>query len=250
MSGRCGNAGLAARAVRRTSHAFSHRLVITSIRHAPTRSTSISTLAIAWHYRLAGIRLRLLMSGNYPWRDEVEIAVESAHPIAHTLALRLPEWCSAPAVSLNGEPVHCESRKGYLHIHRTWRQGDRVKLSLPMQVRRVYGHPQLRNLAGKVAIQRGPLMYCVEEADNGPELHNLWLPAESRFSLVEGTGLFDKILLQADGSRLQHTHSEETALCQYDKVPGQLQPQRLTFIPWFSWANRGEGEMRIWIKER
>ncbi|WOH52276.1 MULTISPECIES: glycoside hydrolase family 127 protein [unclassified Bradyrhizobium] len=200
---------------------------------------------------VGGHTLRLLMSGNYPWRDEVEIAVESAQPIAHTLALRLPAWCSAPETTLNGEPVNCESRKGYLHIHRTWRQGDRVKLSLPMEVRRVYGHPQLRNLAGKVAIQRGPLIYCLEEADNGTELHNVWLPAESRFSLIEGTGLFsDKILLQADGARLQHTHSEERALYQYDKVPGQLQLQPLTFIPWFSWANRGEGEMRIWINER
>lgn len=84
----------------------------------------------------------------------MEIAVESAPPIAHTLALRLPEWCSSPQASLNGEPVNCEPRKGYLHIRRTWRQGDRVTLSLPMQVRRVYGHPQVRNLVGKVAIQR------------------------------------------------------------------------------------------------
>lgn len=117
-----------------------------------------------------------------------------------------------------------------------------------MEVRRVYGHPQIRNLAGKVAIQRGPLIYCLEETDNGTELHNVWLPAESRFSLIEGTGLVsDKILLQADGARLQHPHSEERALYHYDKVPGQLQPQPLTFIPWFSWANRGESEMRIWI---
>lgn len=180
----------------------------------------------------------------------MEIAVESAPPIAHTLALRLPEWCSAPQASLNGEPMNCEPRKGYLHIRRTWRQGDLVKLSLPMQVRRVYGHPQLRNLASKVAIQRGPLIYCLEEADNGTELHNVWLHADSRFSLIEGTGLLKgKILLQANGARLQHTHSEETALYQYDKVPGQLEPQQLTFIPWFSWANRGEGEMRIWVNE-
>ncbi|MCA1455790.1 glycoside hydrolase family 127 protein [Bradyrhizobium sp. BRP22] len=140
---------------------------------------------------------------------------------------------------------HCESRKGYLHIHRTWWQGDRVKLSLPIQVRRVYGHPRLRNLAGKVAVQRGPLIYCLEEADSGSELHNVWFPAESRFSLIEGTGLFSaKICCRLMGSGVQHTRSEEGALYQYDKVAGQLQPQRLTFIP-----NRGEGEMRIWINE-
>ena len=154
----------------------------------------------------------------------MEIAVESAPPIAHTLALRLPEWCSAPQASVNGEHVNCEPRKGYL---------------------------QTSHLAGKVAILRGPIIYCLEETDNGTELHNVWLNAESRFSLIEGTGLFSsKILLQAGGVRLQHTHSEEAALYQYDKVPGQLEPQQLTFIPWFSWANRGEGEMRIWVNER
>nr|WP_283809976.1 beta-L-arabinofuranosidase domain-containing protein [Bradyrhizobium vignae] len=138
-----------------------------------------------------GHALRLAISGSYPWRDEVEITVESVPPIAHTRALRLPEWCSAPETSsLNGELVNCEPRKGYLHIRRTWRQGDRVKLWLPMQVRRAYGHPQTRNLAGKVAIQRGSLIYCLEEADNGTELHNVWLHAESRFSVIEGTGLF------------------------------------------------------------
>ncbi|MVT55360.1 glycoside hydrolase family 127 protein [Bradyrhizobium yuanmingense] len=194
--------------------------------------------------------LRLRMSGNYPWEDRVEITVESEQPITHTLALRLPEWCSAPEVKLNGEPVKCEPRRGYLHIYRTWRQGDCCKLQLPMKARRVYGHPQLRHLAGKVAIQRGPLIYCLEEADNGPELHNVWLDADSRFSLVEGKDLFaGKILLQAEGFRLRHTLSEEAPLYHYDKVPGKRQPQRLTFIPWFSRANRNEGEMRIWINE-
>ncbi|UWU68093.1 glycoside hydrolase family 127 protein [Bradyrhizobium sp. NC92] len=194
--------------------------------------------------------LRLRMSGNYPWEDRVEITVESEQPITHTLALRLPEWCSAPEVKLNGEPVNCEPRNGYLHIHRTWRRGDCCKLQLPMKARRVYGHPGLRHLAGKVAIQRGPLIYCLEEADNGPELHNVWLDADSRFSLVEGKDLFaGKILLQAEGFRLRHTLSEEAPLYQYDKVPGKRQPQRLTFIPWFSRANRSEGEMRIWINE-
>ncbi|MGY8683119.1 beta-L-arabinofuranosidase domain-containing protein [Bradyrhizobium sp. UFLA05-153] len=199
---------------------------------------------------VGGHTLRLRMTGNYPWEDRVEIVVESDQPITHTLALRLPEWCTAPEARLNGEVVNCESRKGYLHIHRTWQPGDRLKLLLPMPVRRVYGHPQLRHLAGKVAIQRGPLVYCLEEADNGPELHNVWLDADSRFSLVEGRGLFaGKTLLQAEGFRLQHTLSEEAPLYHYDEVPGKRQPQRLTFIPWFSWANRGEGEMRIWINE-
>ncbi|MDU5730122.1 MAG: glycoside hydrolase family 127 protein [Citrobacter freundii] len=170
--------------------------------------------------------LKLRISGDYPWHEQVKITIESPQSVYHTLALRLPDWCSAPQVLLNGQPVEQDIRKGYLHISRTWQEGDTLSLTLPMPVRRVYGNPLVRHVAGKVAIQRGPLVYCLEQADNGEELHNLWLPKESEFRVFEGKGLFShKMLIQAEGVKL-------------------------TFIPWFSWANRGEGEMRIWINEQ
>ncbi|WP_027584774.1 hypothetical protein [Bradyrhizobium sp. Ai1a-2] len=101
---------------------------------------------------------------------------------------------------------------------------------LPMPARRVYCNPLLRRVVGKVAIQRGPRTYRLEEADNGTELHNLWLPEQSRFRFIEGKGVFaDKILPQAGKYRLA-AHAEEAALYLYDKVPGERRPQRLTFI--------------------
>ena len=117
-----------------------------------------------------------------------------------------------------------------------------------MPVRRVYGNPQVRQQAGKVALQRGPLVYCLEEADNGANLHNLSLPENSAFRVFEGKGIFaHKMLIQAEG---RGYHAKDTdALWQYDRSPVQRQLQTLTFIPWFSWANRGEGEMRIWVDE-
>ncbi len=119
-----------------------------------------------------------------------------------------------------------------------------------MPVRRVYGNPQVRQQAGKVAIQRGPLVYCLEEADNGAGLHNLILPADSEFKLLEGKGIFShKVLLQTQGYTRHTANAEHQPLWQYDRAPTTQQAQTLTFIPWFSWANRGEGEMRIWIDE-
>ncbi|WMY74592.1 glycoside hydrolase family 127 protein [Buttiauxella selenatireducens] len=192
--------------------------------------------------------LRLKISGDYPWHEQVEIAVTSALPVQHTLALRLPDWCESPQVLLNGESCKGEMRKGYLHLHRLWQEGDHLTLTLPMPVRRVYGHPLLRHVAGKVAVQRGPLVYCLEEADNGAELHNLWLPKESTFSLIEGKGIFaHKVLIQADGLRKTCEKADQQALYHYDKSPVKAEQKKLTFIPWFSWANRGEGEMRIWV---
>ncbi|WP_435928546.1 glycoside hydrolase family 127 protein [Dryocola sp. BD613] len=192
--------------------------------------------------------LRLNISGNYPWQEQVEISVASPEPVQHTIALRLPDWCDNPHVALNGETCEGEIRKGYLHLHRIWQEGDRIALTLPMPVRRVYGNPLLRHVAGKVALQRGPLVYCLEEADNGAELHNLSLPKESTFSLIQGKGIFaHKVLIQADGVRMQSPQAEQQALYHYDQSPVTAAPQKLTFIPWFSWANRGEGEMRIWV---
>ena len=192
--------------------------------------------------------LRLRISGNYPWQDQVTIEITSPVPVTHTLALRLPDWCAEPAVSLNGERVTGEVVRGYLYLNRCWHEGDTLTLTLPMPVRRVYGNPQVRQQAGKVALQRGPLVYCLEEADNGANLHNLSLPENSAFRVFEGKGIFaHKMLIQAEG---RGYHVKDTdALWQYDRSPVQRQPQTLTFIPWFSWANRGEGEMRIWVDE-
>lgn len=195
--------------------------------------------------------LKLRIGGNYPWHEQVKIAIDSVQPVHHTLALRLPDWCPEAKVTLNGLEVEQDIRKGYLHIRRTWQEGDTITLTLPMPVRRVYGNPLARHVAGKVAIQRGPLVYCLEQADNGEELHNLWLPKESEFRVFEGKGLFaHKMLIQAEGEKQSAADAQHQALWHYDNAPSSRQPQTLTFIPWFSWANRGEGEMRIWVNER
>ncbi len=195
--------------------------------------------------------LKLRIGGNYPWHEQVKIAIDSVQPVRHTLALRLPDWCPEAKVTLNGLEVEQDIRKGYLHIRRTWQEGDTITLTLPMPVRRVDGNPLARHVAGKVAIQRGPLVYCLEQADNGEELHNLWLPKESEFRVFEGKGLFaHKMLIQAEGEKQSAPDAQHQALWHYDNAPSSRQPQTLTFIPWFSWANRGEGEMRIWVNER
>lgn len=194
--------------------------------------------------------LQLRISGNYPWHEKVNIDITSPVAVTHTLALRLPDWCENPAVTLNGEAVSGDVSRGYLYLTRNWQEGDALTLTLPMPVRRLYGNPQVRQQAGKVAIQRGPLVYCLEEADNGSGLHNLSLPADSEFRVFEGTGIFaHKMLIQAQGVAHLPCNTASQALWQYDRSPVKPESRTLTFIPWFSWANRGEGEMRIWVDE-
>jgi DUF1680 family protein len=194
--------------------------------------------------------LRLRISGDYPWREQVKIVIESPSTVNHTLALRLPDWCEGPHITLNGAPVTQDIRQGYLHIHHLWQEGDTLMLTLPMPVRRVYGNPLVRHQAGQVALQRGPLVYCLEQADNGEALHNLLLPRDARFTVFEGKGLFARnMLIQAPGYRKHAENADAQNLWSYDHPLATPHSQTLTFIPWFSWANRGEGEMRIWVRE-
>lgn len=194
--------------------------------------------------------LGLRISGNLPWQETVTITIDSTQPVNHALALRLPDWCASPQITCNGTEVNEAARKGYLYLTRHWQEGDTVTLTLPMPVRRVYGNPLVRHVAGKVAVQRGPLIYCLEQADNGEQLHNLWLPASATFRTFAGKGVFaHKVLIQAEGIRKAAGEPEQQLLWHYDQAPALAQPQTLTFIPWFCWANRGEGEMRIWVNE-
>ncbi|WP_438442555.1 glycoside hydrolase family 127 protein [Kluyvera georgiana] len=193
--------------------------------------------------------LALKIEGNYPWDEQVTIRFNHPQAVEHTLALRLPEWCESPQVQVNGEAAQGETIKGYLHLHRQWQEGDVITLQLPMTIRRVYANSRVRHNAGKVAIQRGPLVYCLEGADNGAELHNLSLPKTSTFRELQGVGVLKgKVLIQAEGLRLP-TAQEEKPLYSFDNRQTVAEKQTLTFIPWFSWANRGEGEMRIWVDE-
>ena len=109
--------------------------------------------------------IRLSQRTRYPWDGGVEIQVEGEGEFA--LMLRVPSWCEDATVEINGESVDARIFPGsYMEIRRLWRPGDKIALHLPMPVRRVECHPYVAENAGRVALMRGPLLYCVEQADN------------------------------------------------------------------------------------
>ena len=201
---------------------------------------------------VGGKPLRLKQSGGYPWTEHVQIEIDTDQPLEATLALRLPDWCASPQVTLNGKPLALSAltRSGYLRLTQDWQKGDRIEMTLPMPVTRVKGNALLRHVAGKVAIQRGPLVYCLEQADNGSELHNVRLPQDAEFRLISGSGLFaGKALLQTQGERRLSVQADQQPLYSFNPPAEETTSQTLTFVPYFTWANRGEGEMRVWIDQ-
>jgi DUF1680 family protein len=183
----------------------------------------------------------LTQTTRYPWKGEVSFECSGSI----TLTLRLPGWCAKPTVKHNGKPVDLRNaRKGYLSIKLG--EGDRVKLTMPKPPARVYADPRIRHNTGRVAIMRGPLLYCLEQVDNGPDLNALTLPRSAR--IVEKTTprlLGGVVTLHTTGRR---DTPADTAL--YTTRQPRTKPAKLTFVPYYAWANRREGEMISWVRER
>ncbi len=196
----------------------------------------------------------LQQTTDYPWSGEVKIQVDPAGTGTFSLLVRIPGWAlerplpgdlyryadgggESPSIKVNGETLALAPEKGYQQITRVWKKGDIVEISLPMPVRRVLAHENLTADAGRVAIERGPLVYAAEGTDNGGKVVNLVLDdatplaAEPRPDLLGGVTVIK---------------GEATATSiEGGKLVGRKQP--LILIPYFSWAHRGPGEMEVWL---
>jgi DUF1680 family protein len=191
-----------------------------------------------------GAEVRMAIRTEYPWDERIAMEFETATPALFSLRLRLPGWCRDPRLSVNGEPVAPETAQGYALVRRTWAAGDRVELVLPMPVERVRADPRVAAVAGRVALQRGPVVFCFEEADNGAGLAGLILPAEAPLTARhEPHRLGGCVVVEAEGWR------ERLSETLYTTAPAAREPVTLRAIPYALWANRGEGEMRVWIRQ-
>lgn len=195
--------------------------------------------------------LSLTISDNFTWEGNVSLTVSNEAPIQAQLGLRIPDWCDNPMLTVNGAPINIQDKlaNGYVLIDALWQNGDKLNLELPMDVKIVRANPHLRHNVGKIALQRGPFVYCLEQADNGEDLHNLQINSVAEITNTAGEGvLANYCLLKAQGKRVSPPSSSDS-LYSFNAPAPELKNTELTFIPYFSWANRGEGEMRVWVNE-
>jgi DUF1680 family protein len=226
----------------------------------PGYFASVSEKALWLHLYAASTGTAVLPDGetvawrqttDYPWDGEIEIEILNAPAAPIALYLRIPEWAGDASLQINDIPDDCELMSGtYAAVQRSWQSGDIVHLSLPMPVRRVVGHPKIVDTYGRVALMRGPLVYCVEQADH-PEIDltavglppSTELQAMHRPEMLGGIVTLEGDALQRDFADWQHTLyrcAQEVHDCPQRHVP-------LTAIPYFAWANRTPGPMTVWI---
>jgi hypothetical protein len=203
-----------------------------------------------------GRTLKVSQQTRYPWDGDVKMIVNPDQAAAMTINVRIPGWArNAPIASdlyrftdkftgqatlkVNGRTVPLKLDKGYVALTRTWKAGDSIELNLPMPIRRVTANMHVAADTGRVSIERGPVVYAAEWVDNpGGKVRNLMLPdnqplhAEFRADLLKGVEVIKTkaVALSRDGQ-------------------GNLirTPEEITAIPYYAWANRGPGQMMVWI---
>ncbi|MBN1138873.1 MAG: glycoside hydrolase family 127 protein [Anaerolineae bacterium] len=199
---------------------------------------------------VGGHQVEIEQRTNYPWDGKIEIAVHPEQASTFTLALRLPGWCRQAALQVNGEGVAIEPllAAGYIRVERRWAPGDGVVLDLAMPVERIEAHPAVHEDAGRVALQRGPLVYCLEEVDNGPHLADLALRRDTPLEAAwDGTLLGGVVTLTG---RAQRRAADGWGEALYRPVEGGVQEVPFLAVPYYAWANREPGEMMVWIRAR
>jgi DUF1680 family protein len=194
-----------------------------------------------------GANVLITQVTNYPWEGKVKIIIEPDQEDRFTIFLYIPKWCDNPVIRINGEKRKATPMT-YLSLNRIWRSGDVIELSLPMNVKANIANPMLEENFSKIAFTRGPLVYCFEDVDN-PNI-NLWNIIVTRekgiktLSLNELDGI---VSIEVDALELKEGILTSHLYSHFDKIKIQTKKVKLRGIPYYSWANRGTSNMRVWI---
>ena len=194
----------------------------------------------------------LKQSSNYPWDGKIRVKFESSSEESFSMKFRIPGWTESARISVNGDVVNTDFKRGqYAEVRRRWKSGDVIELDLPMPVQLIEAHPLVEENRNQVAIQRGPIVYCLESPDlpKGTRVQKMKVPSD-----VVLTPQFEQDLLggvMAIEGRFLSRHDADwdgKLYRQRDDITESLVDVRL--IPYYAWANRGMSEMSVWLPVR
>ena len=188
------------------------------------------------------------VESSYPWEGKVTYHVHSKKEEEYTLAIHIPGYLKDICVKVNGEQIEWKKfmKNGYLYLTRKWGESQ-VEILFDLEVRKVYANKNVREDAGKVALMRGPFVYCFEGVDNGNDLQAMCIDADTQAETFVGKEgvLKDKVCIHVQGYKDER---ESDAL--YSEEKPDYQPHELTAIPYYLWGNRGVNQMRVWMLEK
>jgi DUF1680 family protein len=194
--------------------------------------------------RLKDTSVELIQQTRYPWDGNVKIIIEPTLPATFDICLRIPAWCEGASLTVNGEEIgKLETVKGYARINRKWKRGDAIELELPMPVKRIEAHPNVKANVGRVALQRGPIVYCLEAADNVGSAHHLAVPRDAKLTTEHRPELLGGVTVVRGTALTEGWHE------QLYRPVGRAREVNFTAVPYYAWDNREPGEMIVWVTE-
>jgi DUF1680 family protein len=205
-----------------------------------------------WHLD-NGSGLKIAQKTNYPWDGDVKMTVTPAQSQDFTLFVRIPGWVKDAKVTVNGKGIEGAQAGQYLAIQRQWTASDTVSLNFPMPAQAVASNPRVTENRDRVAVQRGPIVYCLEQLDqpNMPALTDVALasnqPADKVFRAEHNRDLLDGVtVLHHSGLAREKSPANEPLYMPAGTDVPKLRAQDLTLIPYYAWANRKPTQMQVW----
>ncbi|MBQ8422774.1 MAG: glycoside hydrolase family 127 protein [Coprobacter sp.] len=206
--------------------------------------------------KLGGKKVEITQSGNYPWSGDMAITISPQKRQSFTLKIRIPGWVqntplpgdlysyiddkhTSYTIKLNGQPIEGDLHNGYFTITRAWKKGDKVEVSLDMTPRLVAANHKVAADRGRIAVERGPIVYCAEWCDNDVKITNI---------LLSKKPIFDESYKADKLHGIIELQTNDVQVLNYDAT-GKLHVQdtSLILIPYYSWAHRGKGHMSVWL---
>ena len=195
--------------------------------------------------KVGATAVALKVRTEYPWDGKVALEVIPAERAKFSLRLRVPGWCRDASLAVNRRTVKTPViERGYLVLDREWNPGDRVELNLPMPIQRVAANPQVKADHGLLAIQRGPIVYCLEQCDQADPLSGFWLPLEAELKAAREPGLLGGVVTITGQARIASEQKWQRNLYQPEAPVTRV---ALKAIPYYAWANRQVGAMKVWL---
>jgi DUF1680 family protein len=203
--------------------------------------------------------LALKTETGYPWNGKTTVTLNPKSKTKFVLHLRVPGWArgiAAPGglyefvkkdtaaftITLNGKPVNYRSANGYIEIEREWKAGDIINFDLPMEIKQIVSRPELKFNNDRIALQRGPLVYCVEGADNGGKAWNIILPQNASFTTAPQQILDERVIALKSSVPAVEVSSDGLSL--------KTENRTITAIPYYTWCNRGQNPMQVWLPQK
>ena len=196
---------------------------------------------------LANNSIKLNQETRYPWDGDIKITIDPQTSQEFAVNLRIPQWCGEYRILVNKQRIgNPKMDKGYARIARHWDTGDVIELGLAMPTQRIKAHPQVIANKGRVALERGPIVYCLESIDNNNlKLKNIYLPPEMKVQSEFRQDLLGGVMVLNCQALIKEQQNWKDQLY----LPQKDRKVTLNAVPYFAWANRRPGQMIIWIPE-